>query len=63
MGDVGVADASGYVMLGSNGQPVGALELTGGTTRRAILPNNDPTKPDALSEASKAFEESTRYDH
>lgn len=46
--DVGVADASGYVMLGSNGQPVGALELTGGTTRRAILPNNEAQRKAAL---------------
>ena len=46
--DVGVADASGYVMLGSNGQPVGALELTGGTSRRAVLPNNEAQRKAAV---------------
>lgn len=38
--DVTVADPSGYVMIDDYGQTIGALELTGGGTRRAILPNN-----------------------
>lgn len=46
--DVGVADASGYVMLGSNGQPVGALELTRGTSRRTVLPNNEAQRKAAV---------------
>ena len=46
--DVGVADATGYVMLGNNGQPVGALELTGGSSRRAVLPNNEAQRKAAV---------------
>lgn len=46
--DVDVADASGYVMLGNNGQPVGALELTGGTSRRAVLPKNEAQRKAAM---------------
>lgn len=38
--DMTVSDPSGYVMLDGDGQTVGALELTGGGSRRAILPNN-----------------------
>ena len=38
--DVTVSDPSGYVMIDDDGQTVGALELTGGGSRRAILPNN-----------------------
>jgi len=38
-----VSDASGYVMLDEEGQTVGAIELTGGVSRRAILPN-DPAQ-------------------
>ena len=43
-----IADASGYVMLGSNGQPVGAVELTGGMSRRAILPNDTAQRKAAV---------------
>lgn len=46
--NVGIADASGYVMLGSDGQPVGALELTGGTSRRAVLPSNEAQRKAAV---------------
>lgn len=46
--NVDMADASGYVMLSSDGQPVGALELTGGTTRRAVLPNNEAQRKAAV---------------
>ena len=38
--NVAVADPSGYVMIDGDGQTVGALELTDGGTRRAILPKN-----------------------
>jgi hypothetical protein len=37
---VAMAEPSGYVMIDSDGQTVGALELTGGATRRAVLPND-----------------------
>jgi hypothetical protein len=46
--EVGFGNASGYVMLGSNGQPVGALELTGGTSRRAVLPKNEAQRKPAV---------------
>ena len=46
--DVAVADPSGYVMIDDNGQTVGALELTGGGSRRAILPNNAVQRKAAL---------------
>lgn len=38
--DSAISDPSGYVMIDGDGQTVGALELTGGVSRRAILPNN-----------------------
>ena len=38
--DVNISDPSGYVMIDSNGKTVGALELTGGGSRRAIVPVN-----------------------
>lgn len=38
--DVNISDPSGYVMIDSDGLTVGALELTGGGSRRAILPIN-----------------------
>ena len=38
--DVAVADPSGYVMIDGDGRKVGAVELTGGGSRRAIVPNN-----------------------
>ncbi len=38
--DVAVSDPSGYVVIDDNGQTVGAVELTGGVSRRAILPKN-----------------------
>ena len=37
--DVIISDPSGYVMINGDGQTVGVLELTGGGSRRAILPN------------------------
>ncbi len=46
--DVTNADATGYVMLGNYGQTVGAMELTGGTSRRAILPNDKAQRKAAV---------------
>ncbi len=43
-----ISDPSGYVMMNSDGQTVGAIELTGGGSRRAILPNNAAQHKSAL---------------
>ena len=45
---VTVSDPSGYVMIDSDGQTIGALELTGGGTRRAILPNHPAQRKAAV---------------
>lgn len=46
--NVTVSDPSGYVMIDGDGQTVGALELTGGGSRRAIVPNNAAQRKAAI---------------
>ena len=46
--DVNISEPSGYVMIDRDGQTVGALELTGGGSRRAVLPINAAQRKTAL---------------